>query len=285
MKNLTKDLINIKKLKYIVIVVFGSILDIFLHAITPSNSNIPNETTGSSLTKSLGFVGAAVLYFLITFGILAYIFYMYEDKLSGTKVVKGLKYGVAIGILWWCGMLEGVTLWGTTPLHEFLMGAGDSIPIIVTGLLLGKFTAKTNSDEKNRRKNFFIPLIMFSIIFLAGRYFLYCTNIIKSGYSTTPYFTFFWTLFMGTTIGITYLLLGKVTQSSSTLISAIKFGVIVFGFNWFMYTIYMPFVFNISSVDAILRSAGDCLWVTLSYYFSVVLEKSIVKINKIRNTK
>lgn len=64
-----------------------------------------------------------------------------------------------------------------------------------------------------------------------------------------------------------------------------KFGVIIFGFNWGMYIIFIPFVFNMSLVDGILKISSDSLWVILSYYFSASLENLLVKKNETISTK
>ncbi|WP_297428046.1 hypothetical protein [Clostridium sp.] len=279
-----------QKVRYILIVILGSIFDIFVHMMNPSDGNTPNKITGSFLTKTLGFELTAVIYFLITFGVLVYVFHRYKDKISGTRVAKGLKYGTAIGILWLWGMLEGPTLWGTTPKFELFMGICDFVPILVIGLLLGRFIARTDSEKDSCRENLFIPLLIFSIVFLIGRYLLYYTKIITSGYNKMPFYTFFWTLLMGTCIGISYLLLRKVTKSSSILKSAIKFGIIIFGLNWGMYLIFMPFVFNMrlafnmSLMDTIMRIIGDIVWVILSYYFSASLENLLARKNETRST-
>lgn len=274
-----------QKVRYILIVIFGSIFDIFVHMMNPSDGNTPDEITGSLLTRIFGFRLTALLYFFITFGILVYVFHRYKDNISGTRIVKGLKYGTGIGILWLWGMLEGPTLWGTTPKFELFMGICDFIPILVIGLFLGRFTTKDNSKIDNSRKHLVAPLLIFSIVFLIGRYLLYYNNIIISGYNRMPLYTFFWTLSMGTCIGAMYLLLGKATKSLSVFGSAVKFGVIIFGFNWGMYIIFIPFVFNMSLVDGILKILSDSLWVILSYYFSASLENLLVKKSETISTK
>jgi hypothetical protein len=128
-------------------------------------------------------------------------------------------------------------------------------------------------------KYYFISIQIFTVIFLVGRYSLYCTNIIRSGYQSTPYFTFIWTLFMGVCIGITYLMLGKATYSTSTFKSAVKFGVVIFGVNWGMFNIFIPIIIKGLVADTIIRIATDILWVILSYYLSATIERIVLKKN------
>lgn len=263
-----------QKIKYVSIVIFSSILSVVLHAVTSDSITGPQNTSWSVCVKLMGLPVVVTLYFLITFGSIAYIFYKYENKLIGRK---GLRYGIAIGLLWLWGMIESVSLLGSTYKNELMVGICDAVPIALMSLLLGIFTAK-NKNIKIREKfiNFyklFITILTFSIIFL-GRYIFYYTNILGSGYKLRPYSTFIWTLFMGTIIGISYLLLGKATKASSSFLSAIKFGVIIFGVNWLAFNMFIPFIFKGTFFECITRTICDILLVTLSCYVTETLFKN-----------
>lgn len=243
---------NTKKTRYIAIVSFSTILTIILHGITSGNSTVPKEANWSFFVENMGFPLTVVLYFFIAFSIIAYIFYRYEDKLPGIKSAKGLRYGIAISLLWLWGMLEGVSLLGNPLIDEFLTGISDAIPIAVMGLLLGIFTTKKISI-KTTKKSFDN-----SNIFLS---------------------TFIWTLFMGTCIGVTYILLGQATQSSSTVFSAVKFGLTMFGPNWLVFVAFIPIVFKGTFISSIIRISIDTLLVISSYYLSESLAKVIDRIS------
>lgn len=276
---------KIGKIRYIAIVGFSTILAIILHGVTSNNSTVPQMADWSLLVNKIGFSLTVLLYFLIAFGIIAYVFYSYEDKLPGKKGLKGLRYGIAIGLLWQWGMLEGVSLMGNPLINEFLMGSSDAIPIVLMGLLLGIFTTKRISIETTRnnydKSNIFLVIFIFTIIFLAGRYFLYYTKILASGYQTNPYLTFIWTLLMGTCIGVTYLLLGQATQSSLKLVSAVKFGLMIFGANWAVFTVFIPVVFKVDFISFIIRITVDIGLVILSCYLSESLGKLRLSFKKI----
>lgn len=267
-----------QKVKYIFIVFFSIILAITLHAMASNYSTTPKVANWSFFVEFLGLSLTLILWYSIAFGSIAFIFYRFEDRLPGVGSIKGLRYGISIGILWLWGMIEGVSLSGNLLINEFLTGICDAIPILLMGLLLGNFTTKENNIENtvssNRR---FLSIFIFSTVFLVGRYLCYFTNIIKSGYQSSPYFTFIWTLLMGACIGVTYLLLGKVTKSSSTFLSATKFGIIIFGVNWTVFIIFIPFIFKGTLIGSIIRIVSDILLVILSYYISEFLDKLIVK--------
>jgi hypothetical protein len=82
---------------------------------------------------------------------------------------------------------------------------------------------------------------------------------------------------MGTCIGITYILLRKSTKSTSQIISSLKFGIIIFGANWLVFTAFMPFIFKDLLSACIIRVIVDTLLVILSYYVLEILGKLIVK--------
>ncbi len=79
---------------------------------------------------------------------------------------------------------------------------------------------------------------------------------------------------MGTCIGITYLLLGNATKSQSKPLSAIKFGITIFGINWFAFLIFVPIIFSGTFIDTLLRLGIDILLVSLSCYLSETLAKT-----------
>lgn len=276
---------NIKKLKYIAVVTLCSILDFSLHGITSKISPGPELNNLSLLAKTIGTLPVVMLWILIAYSIVVYVFYRYEDKLPGVKSEKGLRYGIAIGLLWLWGVVEASSISGTTLIHETLGGISDGGPVVLMGLLLATFTIKKNSIEDKKTTfnltNIFSSVLIFSSVFLVGRYCIYFTRFIKSGYETRPCATFIWTLFMGMFVCVIYNLLGQTTKSSSTLLSAIKFGVIIFGVNWAVFQLFMPLVFEGTLVDIIIRSFADILFATLSYYLSESLVRKMYQKSKI----
>lgn len=268
-----------KAIKYITIVTLCAILDMMLHAITSKIIPGPEISNLNSLSKTIGVPLVALVWVFIAYPSVAYVFHRYEDKLSGIKREKGFCYGSLIGFLWLWGVIESSSISGTTLIYETFGGLSDGLPIMLMVVLLGAFTIKRNSLENKNKTinlvNIFPSIFIFTVVFLAGRYLLYVTKFIVSGYEIRPYATFIWTLLMGTFIGIMYVLLGRATKSSSTLLSAIKYGVIIFGINWTIFQLLIPLVFEGALVDIIRRCVSDILWVILSYYLAETFEKYI----------
>lgn len=262
-----------KKVKYMSIVFISIILAMIFHVMSSNYSTTPKTANWSFLVKSLGLIPTIIIWYVIAYGSIAYIFYKYEDKFVGSSITKGLRYGISIGILWLWGMLIGVLLYGNPFVNEFVTGACDAVPIVIMGLLLGKFTAKSNHHIGIKHKfikpsNVILSLLTFSIIFSIGCYLINCTGIIKIEYQNEPYFAFIWPFLMGTCIGITYLLLGNWAQSSTKLSSATKFGAILFGANWLVFAIFMPFIFSGILIKFIISIIVNILSVILSCYLN-----------------
>lgn len=268
---------NKNKLKYIAVVIFCSILDMILHVMTSKISSISQLGNFSIFVKTLGMPVVAVLWMFIAFGSVAYVFFRYGDKFSGSKNERGLRFGCAVGLLWFWGVVEGIAISGNTFGHESVMALCDAIPIILLGVLLGKFTTGRNCPEEKRESlnlNSIMPTVfIFSIVFLVGRYLFYITKIIKSGYAEWPMATFIWTLFMGAFVGISYILLGQATKSSKVFSSAVKFGVLIFGVCWASFQLFIPLIYAGTLADIILRCIIDIALAIIGYYLSESLAK------------
>lgn len=260
-----------QKIKYIGIVVFGIVLAMLFHVLTSKYSTTPKTANWSFLVKNFGLMQVIIVWYFIAYGAIVCIFYRYKDKFAVPIRNKGLGYGIAIGILWLWGMLEGVLLFGNPFINEFLTGVCDAVPIIIMGILLEKATNKDGEEAKGhiQIKSIIISVVIFSIIFLVERYFLSITRIIKSSYDIKPYFNFIWTLIMGSCIGISYSLIGKATKG----LSGIKFAIVIFGINWLVFNIFMPFLFSAYIHEFIIRNIADILGVMLSIYLSERLNK------------
>lgn len=275
--------LSMKKVKYISIVFISIILAMIFHIIASNYSTTPKTANWSFLVKSLGLIPTIIIWYVIAYGSIAYIFYKNEDKFVGTNIAKGLRYGISIGILWLWGMLIGVLLYHNPFSNELVTGICDAVPIVIMGLLLGKFMTKSNHHIESKHKsinviNIILSLLIFSIIFSIGCYIINYTGIIKIAHQTEPYFAFIWPFLMGTCIGITYLLLDNGTQSSSKLSSAIKFGSTLFGTNWLVFAIFMPFIFNGILFKFIISIIVNILSVILSCYLTLYIDKQAKKL-------
>jgi len=268
-----------RKIKYIGIVTFSAILCIFLHLITPLalTSETP-ENTLSALALLLGIPLTALLWAGIAYSCVAFVFYLIEDRIPGKKGARGFRYGISIGALWLLGYVMCVPKFGNPFLTEFVGGLCDAIPVVVMGWLLGLFTTKkdlTDTSNTYNKNQSVIGIVIFMLFFFIARVSSYFMNIIDIGFQVNTVYTLVWTIVMGFCLGIVYMLLGKTITSSSALVSASKFGFLLFGLTWGIFIMFFPLMLKGQLINTILMFLIDTLSVTAAYYFSeIVLKRS-----------
>lgn len=258
--------------KIVATILICVLIDIGLHLVTNEFSTMPENPNYSKLVEMFGTEIIATIWALLAFSSAAYVFYRLLSSIPGAGLKKGLRYGSAIALLWLFAMLEGVSLFGNSVINEFVIGLSDAIPVLVMSILLS--LQKAYKKEITLLKPFtlrqkIIALGVFSGIFLCGRYLAYFTHVIKSGYQTSPFNTFLWTLLMGANIGIIFILLGNSINKLSSKLRAIKFGFFVFGVNWATFLAFMPLMFSGYLIDVIFRIILDTILVSIGYYFTI----------------
>lgn len=255
----------------VAIVVLCVLLDIVLHVVTSAYSTMPDTPTYSAVAEVLGTEISATLWALLAFSSVAYVFYRFQDRIPGRGLTKGLRYGSAIALLWLFAMLEGVALFDNPVINEFVVGLSDATPVfvlcILLSLLIGKNEAYIDSGLQTIHQKL-LTVSVFSIFFLLGRYAAYFSGAIQSGYQTSPYFTFIWTLLMGIHIGILCVVVGQAARTSSLNRSAVRFGLGIFGINWGVFLVFMPLMFDGYLIDVLRRFTLDVLLVTGGYYLA-----------------
>lgn len=263
---------NIQKIKYICIVIFSVFLDIFLHIMTENIGGESKLNEYSLIAKAIGSSTAAALWAISAFSIVACVFIWYKNKFYPNKTI-GLFYGGIIGVFWLLGNIESVSVFGTTLIHETVSGLCDAVPIMLLIILL-ELSMNKNVDNQNNKKinNKYIPSVfIFALVYIIGRYVLYFTKIINSGFYIRPFDTLIWTILMGSSTGIAYILFGHEIKVTSKLASAVKFAVIIFGSSWVVFQAFIPLLFAGTFVDIFVRSTADIIFVIISYYLSETL--------------
>lgn len=264
-----------QKIKIIAIVLASVLLDIVLHIVTTSYSTIPENANYSLVASILGTEITASLWALFAFSSVAFVYLNIRNEIPGTGVKKGFRYGTAIALVWLFAMIEGVSLFGNRFTNEFIVGLSDAIPVFMLSILLSRLQIeKAGSDRLvtfNFRKKIKVVSI-FAGIFLVGRYIAYFSGVIQSGNQTRPLETFICTLLVGISVGIAFVLLGKDSNGKSLKHRALKFGLLIFGFNWAVFLIFMPLLFSGYITDAFLRTIIDTTLVTISSYLAIISE-------------
>ncbi len=264
---------NTKKIIVISIVLGCVFLDVALHVATSSYGTLPRDPEPSIFATILGTEITASLWALFAFSVVAIVFLHIRDVIPGEGVRKGLRYGIAIALLWTMGMLEGVPLFGHSFINEFVVGLSDAIPVFLLGVLLSLLQpgekTETASVKFSLGKKMQAVLILAGL-FLVGRYIAYASGMIRSGIQDMPLQTFVWTLMMGISIGASYVLVGAKLQGSSLKQRAMRFGFLIFGMNWAVFLVFMPLLFSGYIADVLVRIILDAALVAFGTYLIII---------------
>ena len=262
-----------QKMKIVTIVLVCVLLDIVLHIVTTTYSTMPKNANFSIVASILGTEIAATLWAILAFSCVAFVYLNIRNDIPGEGVKKGLRYGIAIALLWLFAMVEGVPLFGNSIKSEFIVGLSDAIPVFVLSILLSKLQVKkTESDRPVPlvHKKVIRTISIHTWIFMAGRYIAYFSGLIQSEIQARPLETFIWTLLMGICIGTSFVLLGNNKNERSLKHRAIKFGFLIFGLNWSVFLVFMPLLFSGYFADVFLRIIIDTTLVTISSYLTII---------------
>ena len=233
----------------------------------------------SLLANKVGEIPVAATMIFICYLSLSIVFVMFQDRLPGSKFVKGLGYGLAFGLLWAFGMLEAPICENTSLIHEIIVGLSETICITPLGILLG-IICGTDSKDKFRiviSKRGIMTVMTIALLFFAGRYI---PINIRPYYLTKLFATFFWTLGNGIMIGLVYLFIRDMIKNYSPLKAAIIFSFCIFGIDWFVYSLFVPALIA-TPVSKLLntfitKAVIDILFV----FFGVLLAESKVYTKK-----
>jgi len=256
--------------KTILAITVSMIIDIIIHALWVPLYNY--DFPASYFVKNKLFEPAAGTFLLIVFIFLAFVFDLIQDKLSGDRISKGLRFGIAFGGLWFFGLIGSSIFLGSPLAKELAMGVADGLPLLILGVLLGKLTA-TDCDRISsiRLAVYARSVTVIAIFFIAGQYLAF---VLIGGHF--PNFNiggigaFLWTLIMGLWIGIMYCLLEDKTRTDYPIKKAFRFGGIVFGINWFFFNLFLFLIIDVPLLDPFILAGLNIVSVIIG---SAVLGK------------
>jgi hypothetical protein len=262
---------------------FATFVDIAGHVI--DGTQLPRLPL-SIISKTIGMRPTAVIYFVIWFSILSIICLMTEKWLEGSRLTKGLKYGISFGVMMFFAACETNTIFGTPVIDDIRVASVDCLAFIVFGVLAGRmfWTYSPDKQRASTRSRLF-PVLSITMFYVIGRYLAYSIFGIESGYAERPILTFIWTLCMGSSLGIMYLLIGKDTNDNSPLKKAMVFGLMIVGSISLFNNLFYPFEYQSSFAvmipDYIFgRSIVDMVFVTVGVFLGErILQKHRISIH------
>ena len=251
----------------IVVTIFRAIIQGFIHS--SGTSPFP-----PSVIVKAGMLPLAFMIFgIVTYGLLAILFFLIQDKLPGTRMKKGFIFGICFSMMWFIYLLEPLPFALNTSLIELLSyPIADGIALLLLGLLLGKFIGTDTTQSRKVSTSYrIITVASISLFFLLERYLGYSIFHVYSSFTTRPILTMIWTAATGIGIGIIYLLLSPGIIVKSDFLKALYFGALVIGVDLFFFNCFLLLVFDMRLIDMFIRTIIDVIPVTIGAY---VAEKS-----------
>ena len=120
--------------KILLLSVFATFIDILGHIL--DGTSLPKLPL-SVVSQTIGMRATVVLYFLIWFSILSVMCLCTENWLSGSRLMKGVKYGIAFGVIMYFAACETDTIFGTPSVDDLRIAAINSIAFFIFGILAG----------------------------------------------------------------------------------------------------------------------------------------------------
>ena len=252
-----------------------------LQPLMPSSNihPLPSSVIVRSGLIPIGFM----LFGILTFGLLAIVFVLIQDKLPGTRTKKGLTFGFLFGVMWAIYLLEPVPHIEGLPLFEVLAyPLADGITFVSLGVLLGRFAGTdSKSDKKVWIGSSYATLLLIPVLFIAGRMLSYNVFQIYSSYAARQSDTILWVTATGFWIGVMYLLLKPGIPDKSSFLKAIYFAIFIYGIDYFLFNLFMPLVFDyqiwpvgtlLSYADLFVRASMDILSVAAGVYICEIIK-------------
>jgi hypothetical protein len=244
------------------IVLATLVVDIAMHMLL---APAPKYTTPDSAFVTGGsFLPMAAGLLVVTYVALAVVFSHIQSRLPGTRVQKGLAFGLAFGGLMFAGSPAMSLLFGSSLGAELRVGAVDGVAIAMLGVLLGRFTGTDSPAGRELPAAQPLSFLALSALVVGSVY----AAIHLASYALVPSLfpsdagrgteTAIWIAAFGMWVGVMNRLLGDAFATGSRLRQAAGFAVVGFGVFSVVNVLFAP-VFVQAPVGTLLLNA--CLGV------------------------
>ena len=204
---------------------------------------------------------AFTVYGIFAYSLIASLFLIIRNRLSGNRVLQGLKYGLSCCVVWIVYLLEPLP--HVAGIDRITYPVADSLALIVMGLLLGwLFGNPAQRVDKEKPPFPILPVLAVTGGFFAGRMIQYLVFGVYSSFDEKTLETVLWCLLTGIAISCVVAWLNLYIHSENRMLQALILGVLLFGVDLILFNFFMPLVFDADIPDLILRTFIDILAVT-----------------------
>ena len=254
--------------KIALIIVVCIVIDIAGHRLGPE---VHYDNAASIFENKVLFNALISALFFVTFGVLAAVFVSIEGNLPGSRLSKGLRYGVAFGVLWLIGILGVSPAAGSPIAQELYTGVVDGTVAILFALLLARFVAHEGSPRAVKKPSVGFGAIPVIAVFYTGSYFLgrWLLQFIPSVtplHAPNPLHALVVALGLGGWIGVMYVLLAQGSGGLEPFKQALWFGVVVFGISWVLFAVFGVLLMDQPLLLPLLGAGIDIAFVTAAVW-------------------
>ena len=205
---------------------------------------------------------AFTIYGIFAYSLIASLFLLIRDRLSGNRILRGLKYAFSCCAVWIVYLLEPLP--HVAAIDRITYPVADSLALIVMGLLLGWLFGKSKCLLGRQKTAFpILSALTVTACFFAGRMIQYLILGIYSSFDEKPLETILWCLLAGIAISCVMAWLNPRIGSGNRVRRAMVLGCLLFGVDLILFNFFMPLVFDADIPDLLLRTLIDILTVTL----------------------
>lgn len=210
---------------------------------------------------------AFTIYGIFAYSLIAALFLLIRNKMSGNKIMQGIKFGISCCVIWGAYLLEPLP--HAAPIDRITYPLVDGAALLVMGLLLGVLLGRKSNYSKADHKiiNFVLPVAAITVLFVAGRLIQYFLFDIYSSFQTKTAETVLWGIGTGFAVACSLAWLSQYIAYKSKFQQACLLGLVLFGVDLTLFNFFIPLVFNFDVLDLIIRTVIDILFVSLGCLF------------------
>ena len=202
------------------------------------------------------------LYGFFAYSLIASMFLLIRNQLSGNKISQGLQYGLSCCAVWIIYLLEPLPH-VTTLFERMIYPIVDSLAFLVMGVLLGLFLSENRPPVKKKEESRIIPLLSITSCFVVGRLFLYNVFDIYASFHSNTIETIVWMILTGLVVASVLIWINRYITQSGIIKRALILGCLLFGLDLTLFNFFIPLVFTYNIPDMILRTIIDFSAVTI----------------------
>jgi hypothetical protein len=203
------------------------------------------------------FFPALAVYMLVALGAYVCCFVLIQQRMPGTKLTKGLKYGISFAGLWFFGFVELPLFYDATFGRVLQSSLRDGVALIVCGVVASFFWGTDNSSAQPRPRQELMVIPIIAACFAIGHGIQYSLTFRAI---TLPHINAVhdpldvaWLLMTGAWVGVMYYLLKPGLPFQSLFANTCLFAGVIFGVNWGFFNFFYNLFVDVPIPDLCVR--------------------------------